>query len=51
MSESARKGFTKEQLNVLEKHGTIVSTPIDTIEYVGGGSARCMIAEIFLQKA
>lgn len=51
MSESARKGFTKAQLKQLESHGAIVSSAIDTIEYVGGGSARCMIAEIFLQKA
>lgn len=51
MSESARRGFSKEQITILERHGTIVPTSIDTIEYVGGGSARCMIAEIFLQKA
>ena len=51
MSESARRSFTGEQIQCLEKHGSLVSSDINTIEYVGGGSARCMIAEIFLQKA
>lgn len=51
MSESARKSFTNTQLQQLEKHGSLVPVQIDTIEYVGGGSARCMLAEIFLQKA
>jgi hypothetical protein len=50
MSESARKGYTEEQRRVLEKHGEIIACDINTIEYVGGGSARCMLAEIFLQK-
>lgn len=47
MSESARKGFAKNQLASLEKFANIVSLPIPTIETVGGGSARCMIAELF----
>ena len=51
MSEAARKGFTPGQIKQLEKHGIIIPCAIDTIEYVGGGSARCMLAEIFLQKA
>jgi len=50
MSESAFNGFTKQQLSTLEKHGRIIACPIPTIEYVGGGSARCMIAENFLPK-
>jgi len=51
MSESCLKGFTSDQLQVLHKHGKIVAFPIvDTIEFVGGGSARCMLAEIFLPK-
>jgi len=51
MSESCLKGFTEEQLNVLRRHGKIVPFPIaNTIEFVGGGSARCMLAEIFLPK-
>jgi len=49
MSASCLKGFTSHQLEILEEHGKIVPLPVsDTIEFVGGGSARCMIAEIFL---
>lgn len=51
MSESCLKGFTKDQMIVLEKHGKIVAFPISkTIEFIGGGSARCMLGEIFLPK-
>lgn len=50
MSASARNSFTAEQLKRLEKHGELVAVDIPTIEYVGGGSARCMVAEIFLEK-
>lgn len=51
MSESCLKGFNKDQLIVLEKHGKIVAFPIaKTIEFIGGGSARCMLGEIFLPK-
>lgn len=47
MSERARKAFTKDNIKVLEKSGLIVPVNIKTIENVGGGSARCMMAEIF----
>ena len=50
MSESAYKGFTAPQISILEKHGSLIICPIPTIEYIGGGSARCMIAENFLAK-
>lgn len=51
MSESCLTGFTSEQIQVLEKHGKIVDFPIaKTIEFVGGGSARCMLGEVFLPK-
>ncbi len=46
MSEQARAAFTPEQLRVLAASGAIVSADIATIERVGGGSARCMIAEV-----
>ncbi|MCC7159029.1 MAG: amidinotransferase, partial [Ignavibacteria bacterium] len=42
--------FTDDQKKILEKYGRIVDVDIDTIENVGGGSARCMMAEIFLPK-
>ncbi|WP_313803748.1 citrulline utilization hydrolase CtlX [Flavobacterium sp.] len=48
MSDQAHKSFSPSQLKVLEKHGAIVTADLTTIETYGGGSARCMIAEIFL---
>lgn len=49
MSERAYKGFTEEQRAALSKHGKIVALPItDAIEHVGGGSARCMLCEVYL---
>jgi len=48
MSETAKDAFTKEQLVQLGKHGELVSIAIPTIEKVGGGSVRCMLAEVFL---
>ena len=48
MSNSAYQCLTKQQVNQLEKHGKIVSSSLDTIEVCGGGSARCMMAEVFL---
>jgi hypothetical protein len=50
MSASAQKSLTKKQIAQLEEHITILSSSLDTIEACGGGSARCMMAEIFLPK-
>ncbi|PCH52041.1 MAG: amidinotransferase [Flavobacteriaceae bacterium] len=50
MSNSAYQCLTKGQINQLEKHGEIIYSSLDTIEACGGGSARCMMAEVFLQK-
>lgn len=50
MSKSAHESLTAEQIAKLEKHATILSSSLDTIEACGGGSARCMMAEIFLPK-
>ena len=50
MSENAFRAFEPEQILTLEKYGKIIPVDIDTIEKTGGGSARCMIAEIFLPK-
>lgn len=47
MSERAKSAFSNKDLKVIEKNGLIVPVNIDTIETVGGGSARCMMAEIF----
>lgn len=48
MSDRAREGFTPAQKEIIERYSTIVSSPISTIEDIGGGGARCMVAEIFL---
>lgn len=50
MSSSAYKSLTKQQMNRLKKHGEIIQSSLDTIEACGGGSARCMMAEVFLPK-
>ena len=50
MSESAFKSLTKKQIAQLEAHVEIIHSSLDTIEACGGGSARCMMAEIFLPK-
>lgn len=47
MSEAAEKAFTDEQKEILESHCKLISVPLPVIEETGGGSARCMIAEIF----
>lgn len=48
MSEQAFKAYTSSQIAEIEKHNTILQVPLYTIESNGGGSARCMMAEIFL---
>lgn len=50
MSESAYNSLDQNQRKALEKNGEIIHSPLNTIEYYGGGSARCMMAEIFLPK-
>lgn len=50
MSTSAYQSLTPKQIAQLENHAEIVSSSLDTIEACGGGSARCMMAEIFLPK-
>ncbi|KAL0485486.1 ykgA [Acrasis kona] len=51
MSESCLRGFTKEQRDQLRAFGKVVSFPVSkTIEFIGGGSARCMLGEIFLPR-
>ena len=48
MSEAAYSSLTKEQLKKLNKHNDhLLGVAIPTIEKVGGGSARCMLAEVY----
>ena len=50
MSKSAHESLTQDQIDRIEKYNPIISSSLDTIEACGGGSARCMMAEIFLPK-
>lgn len=50
MSLAAHKSLTPEQISAIEKHCHILSSDLETIETCGGGSARCMMAEVFLSK-
>jgi hypothetical protein len=47
MSQSAFESLNKSQLKKLEKFGEILFSDLSTIENYGGGSARCMMAELF----
>lgn len=48
MSEQAKQSLNNNQLGKLEEHASLISAPLNTIETYGGGSARCMMAEVFL---
>lgn len=50
MSEQAFRSLRPEQIEQIERHTHILYSPIPTIETYGGGSARCMMAEVFLEK-
>ncbi|HYJ63841.1 MAG TPA: arginine deiminase-related protein [Parafilimonas sp.] len=47
MSAQAFQSLSKEQIVMLSKYNRIIYSNIETIEKNGGGSARCMIAEVF----
>lgn len=47
MSDAAYQSLTPAQINQLEQHTKILHTNLTTIETCGGGSARCMLAEVF----
>ena len=51
MSSAAYNSLRPDQIAAIEKHCNIIHSPLDTIEASGGGSARCMMAEVFLPKA
>lgn len=50
LSETAYNAYKPAQLQDLQKSGELVVVSIPTIERVGGGSARCMMAEIFVDQ-
>jgi len=50
MSGAAFQSLTEVQIKKIEKYCPIIHSSLDTIEALGGGSARCMMAEVFLPK-
>jgi len=50
MSLAAFNSLTKSQIKQIEDHCKIITSSLETIETCGGGSARCMMAEVFLPK-
>ena len=50
MSSAAYNSLTPAQVSELEKHARLLHSPLETIETCGGGSARCMMAEVFLPR-
>ena len=51
MSARAHRSLNSDQVSKIQKYCKILSSEIKTIETCGGGSARCMMAEVFLPKA
>lgn len=50
MSSQAYESFRPDQLDAIAKHARVIHSPLNTIEKLGGGSARCMMAELFLPR-
>ncbi|MDN2482516.1 arginine deiminase-related protein [Vibrio agarivorans] len=51
MSQSAYDAFTSVQKSQLSTHGKLLAFDVSTIETIGGGSVRCMLAEVFLPQS
>ncbi len=51
MSSAAFHSLEDSQLDAISKHCEIIHSSLETIETCGGGSARCMMAEVFLPKS
>ena len=47
MSAAAKRSLTEEQITLLEQDVKILAPSLEAIETAGGGSARCMVAEMF----
>ena len=50
MSQTAYQSLHSDQIANIEKYCEIIYSDLNTIEVNGGGSARCMLAEVFLPK-
>ncbi|CAZ96692.1 arginine deiminase-related protein [Zobellia galactanivorans] len=51
MSSAAYESLDQNQIDAIEKHCDIIHSSLKTIETCGGGSARCMMAEVFLPRS
>ena len=51
MSSAAYHSLKPGQIKSIEEHCKIIHSSLETIETCGGGSARCMMTEVFLPKA
>jgi hypothetical protein len=47
MSKRAHENFDEKNLDILYQNYKVVTADIDIIENIGGGSARCMLVELF----
>ena len=50
MSTRAFDSLTQKQIDILDDYATLVHFDLSTIEGNGGGSARCMMAEVHLPR-
>jgi hypothetical protein len=50
LSASAHHSFTQKQIEAIEQYATLLPISIPTIETIGGGSVRCMLAQNFLKE-
>ncbi len=50
MSQAAYDSLEEEQIKLIEAHAAILTAKIPTVEKLGGGSVRCMMAEVFLPR-
>ncbi len=50
MSETAHKSLDKKQIDILDQYANILHVELGVIETLGGGSARCMLAEVHLPR-
>ena len=47
MSSQAYEHLSADQIETIQFYNKIIHSPLETIETIGGGSARCMIAEVY----
>lgn len=50
VSSTAVGQLRRDQLAVMERHASLVVANVGTIEWIGGGSVRCMLAELYLPR-